>query len=187
MGGAPAAAPPPPPAARPPDAAPQAAPAPAPAAPAPAPADAAPAPAPAAAPPPPGPAAAAASGLEQLTAHWTDAIVPEIGRRSVPLQSLMQHASPLALDDGEVVLAFPRSHQFALTTADSPPNREVLESVLGQAVGRSVRVRLEVAAAEGEADPGPVAEAAPSEPLDENDLLSELKEKFDAREIEERR
>jgi hypothetical protein len=114
--------------------------------------------------------------------------VPEIGRRSVPLQSLMQHASPRALDDGEVVLAFPRSHQFALTTADSPPNREVLESVLAQAVGRSVRVRLEVAAAdaESEADPGPVA-AARSEPLDENDLLSELKEKFDAREIEERR
>jgi adenylosuccinate lyase len=57
--------------------------------------------------------------------------------------------------------------------------------VLGQAVGSPVRVRLEVAAAEAEAD----AQAAPepaAEPLDENDLLSELKEKFDAREIEER-
>jgi DNA polymerase III subunit gamma/tau len=137
--------------------------------------------------PPPQSPAAAAPDLEQLAAHWMDAIVPEIGRRSVPLQSLMQHASPHALDDGEVVLSFPRSHQFALTTADSPPNREVLESVLGQAVGRSVRVRLEVAAADAEAEPGPAAEAAPSAPLDENDLLSELKEKFDAREIEERR
>jgi hypothetical protein len=111
--------------------------------------------------------------------------VPEIGRRSMPLQSLMQHASPRALGDGEVVLAFPRSHQFALTTADSPPNREVLESVLGQAVGSPVRVRLEVAAAEAGADAQAVPEPA-AEPLDENDLLSELKEKFDAREIEER-
>ena len=102
-------------------------------------------------PPPPEPAAAAAPDLEQLTASWSDAIVPEIGRRSVPLQSLMQHASPRSLGDGEVVLAFPRSHQFALTTADSPPNREVLESVLGQAVGSPVRVRLEVAAADAEA------------------------------------
>ncbi len=136
-------------------------------------------------PPPPEPTAGAAPDLEQLTASWSDAIVPEIGRRSVPLQSLMQHASPRSLGDGEVVLAFPRSHQFALTTADSPPNREVLESVLGQAVGSPVRVRLEVAAADADA---PAAPQPPpdAKPLDENDLLSELKEKFDAREIEER-
>jgi DNA polymerase III subunit gamma/tau len=146
--------------------------------------------------PPPEPPPASAStaavrapDLEQLTATWSDAIVPEIGRRSMPLQSLMQYASPRALGDGEVVLAFPRSHQFALTTADSPPNREVLEEVLGQAVGSPVRVRLEVAAAEAEAEAGaqgPAAEEEP-DPIDENDLLTELKEKFDAREIEERR
>jgi DNA polymerase-3 subunit gamma/tau len=162
----------------------------APASAAPAPAAAPPPPPPEAAdtappPPPPEPAAAAAPDLEQLTASWSDAIVPEIGRRSVPLQSLMQHASPRSLGDGEVVLAFPRSHQFALTTADSPPNREVLESVLGQAVGSPVRVRLEVAAADAEAAPAPQS-PPDAKPLDENDLLSELKEKFDAREIEER-
>jgi DNA polymerase III subunit gamma/tau len=135
------------------------------------------------APPTPAAPAALAPDLEQLTASWSEAIVPEIGRRSMPLQSLMQHASPRALGDGEVVLAFPRSHQFALTTADSPPNREVLESVLGQAVGSPVRVRLEVADAEAGA---PAAPEPAAEPFDENDLLSELKEKFDAREIEER-
>jgi DNA polymerase III subunit gamma/tau len=142
-------------------------------------------------PPPPSPSTAAVRtpDLEQLTATWSDAIVPEIGRRSVPLQSLMQYASPRALGDGEVVLAFPRSHQFALTTADSPPNREVLEEVLGQAVGGPVRVRLEVAAAEAEAEAEAEAPAAEQdhEPIDENHLLTELKEKFDAREIEERR
>jgi DNA polymerase-3 subunit gamma/tau len=190
VGGAPAPVAPAPAAASAPAVAPAPAP-PAPAAEAPA-ALAAPPPAEAAPPPAPPPPAPAAGGptapdLEQLTAHWTDAIVPEIGRRSVPLQSLMQHASPRSLGDAEVVLAFPRSHQFALTTADSPPNREVLESVLGQAVGRPMRVRLEVAAADAEADEAPAAEAAQAGPIDENDLLSELKEKFDAREIEERR
>jgi hypothetical protein len=40
--------------------------------------------------------------------------------------------------------------------------------------------------AAGEAEPdAPAAEEEP-EPIDENDLLTELKEKFDAREIEER-
>jgi DNA polymerase III subunit gamma/tau len=143
-----------------------------------------PAAAPPAPPPPPTPAAAATPGLEQLSASWSDAIVPEIGRRSAPLQSLMQFASPRSLADGEVVIAFPRSHQFALRTADSPSNRELLESVLGQAVGTPVRVRLEVAA--GDAEAQPVAVMAEPEPVDENDLLTELKEKFDAREIEER-
>jgi DNA polymerase III subunit gamma/tau len=140
-------------------------------------------------PPPPSASTAAvrAPDLEQLTATWSDAIVPEIGRRSMPLQSLMQYASPRALGDGEVVLAFPRSHQFALTTADSPPNREVLEEVLGQAVGSPVRVRLEVSAAEAGADAQAPAVGEEPEPIDENDLLTELKEKFDAREIEERR
>jgi len=140
-------------------------------------------------PPPPSPSTAAvrAADLEQLTATWNDAIVPEIGRRSVPLQSLMQHASPRALGDGEVVLAFPRSQQFALTTADSQPNREVLEEVLGQAVGSPVRVRLEVAAADAEPAAAAAATEEGPEPIDENDLLTELKEKFDAREIEERR
>ncbi len=181
MGGSPAVAAAPAPAAP--------SPAPPPAQAVPQPAQAAPPPQPqAAAPPPPAPPTPAASAalapdLEQLTASWSEAIVPEIGRRSMPLQSLMQHASPRALGDGEVVLAFPRSHQFALTTADSPPNREVLESVLGQAVGAPVRVRLEVADAEAGA---PAAPEPAAEPFDENDLLSELKEKFDAREIEER-
>jgi len=130
-------------------------------------------------------AAVSTPDLEQLTASWSDAIVPEIGRRSMPLQSLMQYASPRALGDGEVVLAFPRSHQFQLTTADTTANRELLEEVLGQAVGSPVKVRLEVAPADAEPE-APVAEQEP-EPIDENDLLLELKEKFDAREIEERR
>ena len=172
------------------------APAPAPASPPPAPAaEAAPAaadpgpPDPPPEPPPPSASTAAvrAPDLEQLTATWSDAIVPEIGRRSMPLQSLMQYACPRALGDGEVVLAFPRSHQFALTTADSPPNREVLEEVLGQAVGSPVRVRLEVSAAGAEAAAEAPAAGEEPEPIDEDDLLTELKEKFDAREIEERR
>ncbi|MEP6642407.1 MAG: hypothetical protein ABJB93_10925, partial [Gaiellales bacterium] len=128
--------------------------------------------------------AVATPDLDQLTASWSDAIVPEIGRRSPPLQSLMQLASPRSLADGEVVLAFPSTHQFALRTADSASNRELLESVLGQAVGTPVRVRLEVVAAD--ADPQPAAVADTPEPVDEDDLLTELKEKFDAREIEER-
>jgi hypothetical protein len=109
--------------------------------------------------------------------------VPEVSRRSAALGSLIEHAVPEA-DAGEVVLAFPRSQGFAKATADTPQNRTLIESVLEQAVGGPVRVRMEVT--DGEADED--AAEAPLEPerLDEADLLIQIKEKFDAREIEER-
>ena len=109
--------------------------------------------------------------------------MPEVSRRSAALGSLIEHAVPDA-EAGDVVLAFPRSQVFAKTTADTPQNRALIESVLEQAVGEPVRVRMEVADGDAEEEAAP----APVEPerLDEADLLSQLKEKFDAREIEER-
>lgn len=88
--------------------------------------------------------------LAQLTAAWTPEIVPAIGRQSVVLQSLMQYAYPSSMSEGEVVLAFPRSHQSMLTTIDHPANREVLEMVISRSLGLPLRVRLEVA--ENDAD-----------------------------------
>jgi DNA polymerase III subunit gamma/tau len=170
QGGAP---PPPPPAAT--------APPPPAAAPAPQPSAAAPEAAPeAAAPQPPQPPARDPS---RLADRWHEAVVPEVSRRSAALGSLIEHAVPEA-DAGEVVLAFPRSQGFAKATADTPQNRTLIESVLEQAVGGPVRVRMEVT--DGEADED--AAEAPLEPerLDEADLLIQIKEKFDAREIEER-
>jgi DNA polymerase III subunit gamma/tau len=164
----PAAAPPPAPATTAPDALPEAPPEPPPAA---AEAEAAPPPAP------------PARNPGRLADRWHEAVVPEVSRRSAALGSLIELAVPEA-DAGDVVLAFPRSQVFAKTTADTPQNRALLESVLEQAVGEPVRVRMEVA--EGDAEEAPASESAAPERLDEADLLSQLKEKFDAREIEER-
>jgi DNA polymerase-3 subunit gamma/tau len=132
--------------------------------------------APASAPPPAGDGA-------RLADRWHEAVVPEVSRRSAALGSLIEHAVPDA-GSGDVVLAFPRSQVFAKTTADTPQNRALIESVLEQAVGGPVRVRMEVADGDGEEEPPePVLEP---ERLDEADLLTQFKEKFDAREIEER-
>jgi DNA polymerase-3 subunit gamma/tau len=152
-------------------------------------------PAAAAAPPPPPPDATPAAAEPappagppapdpgRLADRWHEAVVPEVSRRSAALGSLLEHAVPDA-ESGDVVLAFPQSQVFAKTTADTPQNRALIESVLEQAVGEPVRVRMEVAAGDVEQKPAP----EPVEPkrLDEADLLSQLKDKFDAREIEER-
>jgi DNA polymerase III subunit gamma/tau len=139
------------------------------------------APAPAA--PDPAPAAPPARDASRLADRWHEAVVPEVSRRSAALGSLIEHAVPDA-EAGNVVLAFPRSQVFAKTTADTPQNRALIESVLEQAVGEPVRVRMEVA--DGDAEEEAAPEPLEPERLDEADLLSQLKEKFDAREIEER-
>jgi DNA polymerase III subunit gamma/tau len=129
--------------------------------------------------PPPPPTADAG----RLADRWHEAVVPEVSRRSAALGSLIEHAVPDAAS-GDVVLAFPRSQTFAKATADTPQNRALIESVLEQAVGGPVRVRMEVAEADGE-DEAPEPALEP-ERLDEADLLTQFKETFDAREIEER-
>ena len=136
--------------------------------------------------PDPEPAAEAAAPSRdagRLADRWHEAVVPEVSRRSAALGSLIEHAVPDA-QSGDVVLAFPQSQVFAKTTADTPQNRALIESVLEQAVGEPVRVRMEVA--DGDADEEPAPAPVAPERLDEADLLSQFKEKFDAREIEER-
>ncbi len=136
-------------------------------------------------PEPPAPASPPARDTSRLADRWHEAVVPEVSRRSAALGSLIEHAVPDAdADAGNVVLAFPRSQVFAKTTADTPQNRALIESVLEQAVGEPVRVRMEVA--DGDAEEKAAPEPVEPKRLDEADLLSQLKEKFDAREIEER-
>ncbi|MGZ4482612.1 MAG: DNA polymerase III subunit gamma/tau [Gaiellales bacterium] len=129
--------------------------------------------------------AAAPPDLERLQAQWQETIVPEIGRRSAPLHSLVRLASPVDCDEHEVVLAFPPSQAFAKSTAETPTNLELLSAVLAQAVGGPVRVRLTVTgdheAAASDAEPEVERQ------LSEEELVSRFKHEFDAREVEEPR
>jgi DNA polymerase III subunit gamma/tau len=136
-------------------------------------------PEPAAEPPPPNGSAAEPS-LQNVADRWQDAVLPELGRRSAPLAALLQHAA-VDVQGDVVVLRFPASKPFARAGADTEPNRALLSAVLAMAAGGPVRVSLETS---GEPEPEPAAEE-PAEPLDEEQLVTHLKETFDAREIEE--
>ena len=138
-----------------------------------------------AAPAPPAPAPPNGSSppsLDEVAKRWQDAVLPEVGRRSSPLAALLQHAA-VEVQDDVLVLHFPASKPFARAGADTEANRELLGQVLAMAAGGPVRVSLVMS---GEPEPEPAAEAD-SEPLDEDQLVTHLKETFDAREIEEPR
>jgi DNA polymerase III subunit gamma/tau len=131
----------------------------------------------------PTPAAPApAADLDDLRRLWDELILPEVGRRSIPLQALVALAEPVGYGSGEVVLGFPRSKAFAKTTAESTANVELLRGVIGQAVGEPVSVRMAVVEDDDEPEPAP-----PEQPLTEGELIAQLKDEFDARDVEEAR
>ena len=86
--------------------------------------------------------------LEQVSARWSEAIVPEIGRRSVPLHSLVQSARPVSYEDGTLVLGLTASKAFAKSIIEAPQNLQTISDVVGQALGGSPRVRFVVLGAE---------------------------------------
>ena len=120
--------------------------------------------------------------LEQVSARWSEAIVPEIGRRSVPLHSLVQSARPVSYEDGTLVLGLTASKAFAKSIIEAPQNLQTISDVVGQALGGSPRVRFVVLGTEHAQDAPEVA-AAPAAQVTEDELVSRLTEEFDAHEV----
>lgn len=120
--------------------------------------------------------------LEQVSARWSEAIVPEIGRRSVPLHSLVQSARPVSYEDGTLVLGLTASKAFAKSIIEAPQNLQTISDVVGQALGGSPRVRFVVLGAE-DAQDAPEVAAAPAAQVTEDELVSRLTEEFDAHEV----
>ena len=120
--------------------------------------------------------------LDEVSARWSEAIVPEIGRRSVPLHSLVQSARPVSYVDGTLVLGLTASKAFAKSIIEAPQNLQTISDVVGQALGGSPRVRFEVLGAE-DAQDAPEVAAAPAAQVTEDELVSRLTEEFDAHEV----
>ena len=145
-------------------------------------ADPDPAPEPQAAAAPVATAVAEPATLEEVSARWSEAIVPEIGRRSVPLHSLVQSARPVSYEDGALVLGLTASKAFAKSIIEAPQNLQTISDVVGQALGGSPRVRFVVLGAE-DAQDAPEVAAAPAAQVTEDELVSRLTEEFDAHEV----
>jgi DNA polymerase-3 subunit gamma/tau len=141
-----------------------------------------PAPEPQAAAAPVATAVAEPATLDEVSARWSEAIVPEIGRRSVPLHSLVQSARPVSYEDGTLVLGLTASKAFAKSIIEAPQNLETISDVVGQALGDSPRVRFVVLGDEHAQDAPEVA-AAPAAQVTEDELVSRLTEEFDAHEV----
>ena len=116
--------------------------------------------------------------LEQLQEAWQRTILPAVEERSIPTASVLREARPSDLDDERLTLEFPASAEFHRQLAEDPKNANLLQEALYEVTGRRLALAFELGE-HGE------LEAQEDTPLDEDELLSLMKETFDARELDE--
>jgi DNA polymerase III subunit gamma/tau len=116
--------------------------------------------------------------LEQLQEAWQRTILPAVEERSIPTASVLREARPSDLDEERLTLEFPASAEFHRQLAEDPKNATLLQDALYEVTGRRLAVAFELG------EHGELEEQEET-PLDEDELLSLVKETFDARELEE--
>ncbi len=114
--------------------------------------------------------------LEQLQAAWQRSVIPAVEERSVPTASVLREAHPSGLTGDTLTLEFPPAASFHRNLAEEPKNATLLVDALYEVTGR----RFAVAFAVGEN-----GESEPQEQrtLSGEELVEELKQTFDAREV----
>ncbi len=118
--------------------------------------------------------------FEQLQEAWQRSVLPAVQERSIPAESVLREARPVALADDELTLEFPAEAEFHRRLAEDPKNATVLREALYQVTGRKLDV-LFVLGDKREHDEADEPQGAASE----EDLVALFKETFDAREVDE--
>ena len=116
--------------------------------------------------------------LEPRQEAWQRAVLPAVEERSIPTASVLREAHPAGLAGDTLTLEFPRNASFHRQLAEEPKNATLLAEALYEVTGRRLALAFELGANGGE------GEAADEEPAGEEDLVSLIKETFDAREVE---
>src|SRR4051812_14710923 len=117
--------------------------------------------------------------LEQLQEAWQRAVLPAVEERSIPTASVLREAHPAGLAGDTLTLEFPRNASFHRQLAEEPKNATLLAEALYEVTGRRLALEFELGANGGDAE-----EAEAPEAMGEDDLVSLIKDTFDAREVD---
>ena len=117
--------------------------------------------------------------LEQVADAWERSILDAVRERSIPVASLLTEARPVGLAGDTLTVEFPAGADFHRRQVAEPQNLGLLREALYEVTGRKLAVVLE----SGEPEhPTPERD---DEPMSEEDVISLLKQTFDAREVED--
>jgi DNA polymerase III subunit gamma/tau len=114
--------------------------------------------------------------LDQLKAAWQRSVIPAVEERSVPTASVLREAHPAGLAGDTLTVEFPAAASFHRQLAEEPKNATLLVDALYEVTGRRFALEFEVGE-NGE------PEAEQERQLSEEELVEEIKQRFDAREV----
>jgi DNA polymerase-3 subunit gamma/tau len=120
--------------------------------------------------------------LDQIQQLWKQAVLPALEERSIPTASMLREAKPVELAGNRLVIEFPPAASFHRNLAEEPRNAGLLAEVLHEVTGRHLKLAFAVGA-EPDAAEGEAGDA--ERPTTEEELVSLLKDTFDAREVRE--
>jgi DNA polymerase-3 subunit gamma/tau len=118
--------------------------------------------------------------LDQLRDAWPRSIVEAVRVRSIPIATLLAEARPVEIRDDTVVIEFAPAAGFHRAQIEEPNNLALLREALFEVTGRRLAIETVIGS-----DPEP-AEPEDARELSEEDVISLLKDTFDAEEVEER-
>ena len=115
--------------------------------------------------------------LEQLQEAWQRTILPAVEEKSIPTASVLREAHPKGLAGDTLTVEFPRNASFHRQLAEEPKNATLLADALYEVTGRRLALAFEVGENGGDVEED-------ESPQGEEDLVSLIKETFDAREVD---
>jgi DNA polymerase-3 subunit gamma/tau len=119
--------------------------------------------------------------LEQLQEAWQRSVLPAVRERSIPVGTLLAEARPAALEGDTLTVEFVAGADFHRRQLEEQKNAILVRDALYEVTGRRLAITTALADA---TDVTPSAED--DQPLDEDAVISLLKDTFDAEEVEER-
>ncbi len=114
--------------------------------------------------------------LDQLKAAWQRSVIPAVEERSLPTASVLREAHPADLAGDTLTVEFPAAASFHRQLAEEPKNATLLVDALYEVTGRKFSLAFEVGE-NGE------PEVEQERQLSEEELVEEIKQTFDAREV----
>ncbi len=117
--------------------------------------------------------------LDQLRDAWQRSVVEAVKTRSIPISTLLAEARPVELRGDTVTIEFAPAAGFHRTQIEEPKNLALLRDALYEVTGRRLQVETVIGAS-----PEPFEQEDPRE-LSEEDVISLLKDTFDAEEVED--
>ena len=117
--------------------------------------------------------------LDQLRDAWQRDVVDAVRDRSIPISTLVAEARPIELTGETVTIEFAPSAGFHKAQIEDPKNLALLRDALYEVTGRRLTLETVLGA------PAEPVELGEAHELSEEDVISLLKDTFDAEEVEE--